>query len=191
MVIMSIFCAVIGIVTSYLWWTRDWWGPDTITGTRVGIEDILLGLSNGGIAAVAYEVLLHKRYYRIKSKGKRREVIILVVTMISLMSFLFWVLKLNSFISCVISLMCGFLIIIALRKDLVANAVISGLFMMIISIPVYLICEYVSPGCIQRMWQFKYLSGILVLGIPIEDLIFYFQFGLFIGPLHKLWYGYK
>jgi len=190
MIVMSIFGAIMGFVTSYLWWTIDWWEPVTMTGTRVGIEDILLGFFNGGIAAIAYEVFFKRTYSHVKRRGREKEIVVLIVTMTLLISFLFWIIKLHSFISCVLMLIYGFLFIAILRKDLITPAIINGFFMMLISIPVYLACEFVSSGWIHRMWQFKYLSGILVLGIPIEDLIFYFQFGLFIGPLYKLWHGF-
>src|SRR5688572_32751862 len=58
---MSLFVAVSGLIAEGLWWTVDWWHPPTITGTRVGIEDFLLGFTNGGVAAVLYETIFRKR----------------------------------------------------------------------------------------------------------------------------------
>ena len=42
-------------------WTVDWWQPETVTGTRAGIEDAILGFTNGGLGAVLYEVVFKKR----------------------------------------------------------------------------------------------------------------------------------
>lgn len=41
--------------------TVDWWQPPTITGTRIGVEDFLIGFFIGGIAGVVYEELCRKR----------------------------------------------------------------------------------------------------------------------------------
>lgn len=61
---LSIWVAIGSLITAYFWWTIDWWRPETITGTRIGLEDLLLGFSNGGIAAVIYEEVFRKRLYR-------------------------------------------------------------------------------------------------------------------------------
>lgn len=51
----------IGPLSEYLFWTRDWWKPTTITDTVVGVEDFLLSFTNGGIAAVIYEEVFDKK----------------------------------------------------------------------------------------------------------------------------------
>ena len=58
MVTMSVLVAAMGLISNYFWWTEDWWRPLTITATRIGIEDIVLGFSTGGIAAVPLEDLV-------------------------------------------------------------------------------------------------------------------------------------
>ena len=47
MLVVGIFLGVVSVVSSYIWWTNDWWRPETITGTRVGIEDFILGFFPG------------------------------------------------------------------------------------------------------------------------------------------------
>ena len=39
----------------------DWWKPLTITGTIIGVEDVLFGFGIGGVASVVYEHLFNKR----------------------------------------------------------------------------------------------------------------------------------
>mgnify|MGYP007100182178 CR=1 FL=1 len=51
MVFMGLMIGVLSFVSGYHWWTVDWWRPATITGTRVGIEDFLIGFGSGGIMA--------------------------------------------------------------------------------------------------------------------------------------------
>ena len=40
---------------------NDWWSPQTITNTTIGIEDFLFGFTVGGIASVVYEEVFQKK----------------------------------------------------------------------------------------------------------------------------------
>ena len=46
--IMSLLLAFFGLIFQVYFWTKDWWMPANITGTLVGIEDILFGFFMGG-----------------------------------------------------------------------------------------------------------------------------------------------
>lgn len=63
---MSILIGVLSVATSYYWWTIDWWKPLTFTGTKVGIEDFIMGFTTGGIIATLYEVLFKQALYKRK-----------------------------------------------------------------------------------------------------------------------------
>jgi hypothetical protein len=39
---------VLSVITCYLWWIQDWWSPQNITGTKIGVEDFLIGFFAGG-----------------------------------------------------------------------------------------------------------------------------------------------
>ncbi len=36
----------------------------------------------------------------------------------------------------------------------------------------------VSPGYVERVWNLKAISGVLVFGVPLEELMFAFTFGM-------------
>ena len=38
--------------------------------------------------------------------------------------------------------------------------------------------KWSAPGYIEQVWNFKALSGIVIYGLPIEELLFGFSFGL-------------
>jgi hypothetical protein len=48
---MSWLIGILSVVTGYYWWTVDWWKPPTLTHTIVGVEDLVMGFSAGGIMA--------------------------------------------------------------------------------------------------------------------------------------------
>jgi len=191
MLFMSILLAFGSLITGYLFWTIDWWRPETITATRVGFEDFILGFANGGIAAVIYEEIYRTHFIKRKAAKKNYYPYVIIFSFIFFISFLFWGFNINSFTASSVSMIITTLLIFFLRKDLIIDSIISGLLMMIISIPIYLILIKVSPGWVEHTWLFNSISGIKFLGIPIEDLIFYLLFGFVTGPFYEIWQGYR
>ena len=61
---MSLLFGFGGIVSEQTH-TQDWWQPLTLTGTRIGVEDFLIGFAIGGIAAVIYAEAYRKKVSRI------------------------------------------------------------------------------------------------------------------------------
>jgi len=187
MIFMSFGIGIGSIVTAYLWWTIDWWRPETITNTRVGIEDFLMGFSNGGIAAVLYEGVFKKRLLKRVKETNDRETLNLCLILFFITAFLFWGLNITSFWASTIAMVAAAIYILFTRRDLFLNALASGILMATVSLPFYYILIWLFPAFVHKTWLFEYLSRITVTGIPIEDLIFYFLFGFIIGPLYEYW----
>lgn len=187
MIVMGTLVAVLGLVFEYLWWTHDWWRPQTITGTVIGIEYLLLGFTNGGIAAVLYEELFKKRMYKYKSRNHNLSVVLIIALSYFIFLIMFYVLGLTSFIATTaIQITIGCLLML-MRKDLVYDAFLTGVCLVIASIPIYLLLEYLSPNFIESSWLWSNLSGIRFMKIPIEELIFYFLTGFSIAPFYLYW----
>lgn len=170
----------------------DWWRPLTITGTALGIEDFLFGFGIGGVASVVYSFLFNKRVKIKKVKKLKEEKRDLNFTfLISLLLVLFLVgvlvIKLNTFISAIISLIIPIIIIYIKRHDLIKDSLLSGLLVLIASIIGYHILNFITPGFFNEFWLFQNIGRIIVLGIPLEEHIWFFTFGAFIGPLYEYW----
>jgi len=188
MLVMSVIVGLGLVVTQYIWWTIDWWRPETIFGTRVGIEDFLLGFSNGGIVAVLYGVVTKRRMQRIQNPHGNHIVhaLLVVAAGFSLMALSFWNLKIHSFPTSLLGATFIFVSMMLLRRDLLRNALMSGLFFVLLVFPFYFLSEFLSPGIIQHTWLFDNLSGLSQrLRFPIEDLVWYFGFGIIFGPLYE------
>ena len=52
---------------------------------------------------------------------------------------------------------------------------------------VYTIIEILTPGWINAFWQFKNVPNIILFNLPLDDLIWYFLAGIYIGPLYEYW----
>jgi hypothetical protein len=187
MIFMSLVIGIGSVITAYLWWTIDWWRPETITNTRVGIEDFLMGFSNGGIAAVLYEGIFKKRLLKRIKEANNQGTLNICLILFFIIAFLFWGLNITSFWASTIAMIIAAIYILYTRRDLFLNALASGILMAIASLPFYHVLIWFFPGFIHKTWMFQYLSGITIIGIPFEDLIFYFLFGFIIGPLYEYW----
>jgi hypothetical protein len=187
MITMSMLFAIIGLFSEYLWWTKDWWRPQTITGTLIGIEDLIFGFVSGGIAAVLYEELFKKRIYKYKSGDHNLTTALIIISSYLIFSLIFYILKLNSFIATTVTYIITGGILIFLRKDLIWDAILTGLCFVVSSIPIFLLLTYFSPNFIDKTWLWQNLSGIRFLEIPIEDLIWFFLAGFSIAPIYLYW----
>jgi hypothetical protein len=187
---MLTFSSIIGglsLVTAYLFWTKDWWRPETITGTVVGVEDLILGFATGGIVTVAYERFFKKRYVKYKDDSYYPGLIPQIIGTSVLLALLFWLTPLSSFYSVMIALLVIATRVFYKRKDLIVNGITSGVFMAVITLPFYYTTMIISPGWIERTYLFSTLSGITITGIPLEEIVFWFTFGLVFGPSYEFW----
>lgn len=190
MLTMSVLIGVLSVVTGYVWWTVDWWKPPTITHTIVGVEDLVMGFSAGGIMAGAYEVLFRRHLYHIRTKCLHRPHRYSILIQLALVTaWLFWGMGFTSFWASTIALLVGAGVLFYLRPDLFLIGILSGILMAAISLFFYFTIIWLAPDWINHTYQFKTLSRVLVFGIPIEEFVFWFLAGLVMGPLYEYWHG--
>ncbi len=191
MLIISLFFGVAGSLVETIH-VLDWWRPLTITNTTVGIEDFLFGFGIGGIASVIYEHLFNKRV-KIKKvkeiKEQKRNINFLFLLALLFILFFggFFIFNLNSFEAMLVSFIIPILIIYIKRKDLIKDSLVSGMLVLIASIIGYSILNLITPGFFDEFWLFQNIGRVMVLGIPLEEHIFYFLAGALLGPLYEYW----
>ena len=183
MFFVSVFIGILSVLTSYFWWTRDWWRPETITNTVVGFEDLVMGFTSGGIMSIIYNFLLDKSYGK-EIKFKPPSAILLLLFMASFTFLFIFVVGLTSFWSSFISLILTVIIIDYYRRDLMLDSLVSGLSMMLISILFYLVIILISHTWVDKTYLSR-LSGLRLFTIPIEEFIFWFLAGMWVGPLYE------
>ena len=163
----------------------------TITGTRVGIEDFLMGFSGGGILASIYEEVFRKRLYKRTLTKNFPPGSMVLLLLAWLTGMLFWGLHLTSFWAATIAMIAIAAIMFYYRRDLLIAGFITGICMAIISFPMYWGILLIYPNWVQQTYYLNHLSGILITGIPIEEIIFWFLAGLLWGPFYEYWKGEK
>ena len=68
------------------------------------------------------------------------------------------------------------------------SSFISGILMVLVSLPTYLVILLISPQWIDHTYL-SGLSGIRVTGVPVEEFVFWFLSGLVFGPFYEYWQG--
>ncbi len=185
MLCASIMIGGLSVATAYHWWTVDWWHPATITGTRVGIEDFATGFFSGGIMAVAYEVVLRRRLYKVKAKPQHLGALSVLLLLGCLTSWLFWGVGITSFYASTVAMTIAAMGVFWDRRDLIIDGIASGVLMATLAVSFYAVIIYISPEWITQTYHWDALSGILIKGIPIEEFIFWFLAGVLFGPFYE------
>lgn len=179
---MSIIIGIAGVWAQYQWWTVDWWQPATITGTKIGIEDFILGFFGGGIITVAYEAILRQKTDHTSKKTTIPFALIILGTVAAIGFFFF---SLSSFFATTIGLIFASVYIFIKQKHLIKNGVATGLLTTGFALLFYVWIYILNPEWAQNTYLYENLSGVHILDFPIEELVFWFLSGLFIGPLYE------
>ena len=85
----------------------------------------------------------------------------------------------NPIYPAVASLVIGAVAAVLCRPDLKAKTLVGGILFLVFYAVFMLILRSSAPGYIERVWNLPALSGALVYGIPLEELLFGFTFGLY------------
>lgn len=186
----SFLIGVLSVATSYFWWTKDWWRPITITHTIVGIEDFIMGFTSGGIMSVIYDYFLGKTYAKSTVRHGKYAPYLLLVFMGGATTLLFLYLGITSFWSSFITMALVILFIDYLRKDLIFDSLISGTAMFVVSITFYAVILLASNTWIDITYL-DGLSGVRIWNVPVEEFVFWFLAGMWVGPFYEYALGKK
>jgi hypothetical protein len=192
---MSFFGAVFGLTE--LIFFGEYWHPQFIfsfPGLNLGIEDILLCFFYGGIASTLYEFVFNdvlKKYSRESKKTRILEVVVAILSGI-IMFLLFWsVFKISVIYASAVGGMAIGLVFIFFRKDLFIPAIVGGIIMSLLSFIILAFFGLIFKGIFDVWWRIDLLSGIRILSVPIEEIIWHFSLGFAAGPMYEVWKGYS
>jgi len=184
MFIMSLLVAPMGPISEFFY-LRDYWRPELFNSWPIGIEDLLFAFSIGGIAAVIYEEFFGKKYEKKDLASHPKWMFAATLFGIAWMFVGNILLGYNSIYVSTL----GFLIIgvsfVLFRHDLLKNALFSGLLVSGLMFIFYLIFGTLFGGIIQKWWLLENISGILILGVPLEELMWGFGWGFVAGPAYE------
>lgn len=71
------------------------------------------------------------------------------------------------------------------RPDLLPNTLLGGILFLAFYTLFLIGLEWSAPGYIAKVWNLQALSGVVPFGLPLEELLFGFGFGLFWAGLYE------
>ena len=163
----------------------EYWNPPSLfeLAQRTGfdLESIIFSFAIGGIGAVLYNSLMHKRLEPIDAKERHRRwhgwhrwALATPFVLFPILYFLPW----NPIYAAIASMALGAMVAVLCRPDLVPNTLVGGLLFLALYTVFLLGLKWSAPGYIEQVWNLKALSGVLIYGLPLEELLFGFSFGL-------------
>jgi len=190
MLVFGLAGAIAGPI-SELYYLKDYWHPLTITGSSIGIEDVLFGFFAGGVGSVLYEELFGKHFAKRHKKREHWIFFIFPLAVMALIAYnrLFPEMRINSIYASAVAFVVTTAVVLYQRKDLFIDAVMSGVLAGAIFFFGYLLLLAVFPEIFQRMWLLRNISGITFSKIPMEELLWAFTYGLMAGPLYECYAG--
>lgn len=171
-----------------------YWEPltlfDLAARFRIDIEAIIFSFAVGGIAAVAYEFVSGQGEvrlpHRVQHQARHQFHTLAVLSPIAVFAFFALLTPLNPIYSAIIGLTFGAAATAWCRSDL-APAIQRGalIFTAIYFVIFWLTFVFLFPGYVPMYWKLTSLTGILVFGVPLEELLFAAALGAMWGGLYE------
>ena len=183
MLFAGVMFGAAAVITGLQYSIHDYWHPTFLFPT-FPIEDFFYGFFFGGICTQIYFFFFEARRQTTK---KHHFVFAVMVVFVSALSFILLtgILKLNSIIPHIVPpLFIGLYIAYKDSKDIKIQ-LWSGLFATVITFIIFKILIFANPNFIESVWYIDNLTGILILGIPIEEYLFAFALGFGVSHFYE------
>lgn len=169
-----------------------YWNPPSLfeLAQRTGfdIESLIFSFALGGIGTVLYDTFARQRlafasHALRKTPQHRLHLAALLFPLVLFVPLYF--LRWNPIYPVLICLGLGALGSNLCRPDLRRKSLIGGILFFGLYAVFMLGLDWLAPGYIAAVWNLAALSGALFYGIPVEELLFGFAFGLYWSGVYE------
>lgn len=180
----SLATAVLGLTEPIF--VPEYWNPPSLfeLAQRTGfdIESLIFSFAIGGIGAVLYNAMTRRHLVPVRAEQRaeplhRFHLAALVVPIVAFVPLYF--LPWNPIYPALAALGLGAIASVLCRPGLTTNTVVGGILFLGLYTAFMLGLKWFAPGYIAEVWNLHDLRGELVYGIPVEELLFGFAFGLY------------
>lgn len=186
----SLVTAIFGL-TEPIFVPRYWNPPslfDLAQRTRFDLESLIFSFAIGGIGVVLYDAVTRRAVEPMPPEDRHRRrhrwhrmMLGVPVAMFVPLYLLPW----NPIYAALTSLALGAISAGVCRPDLARKTVIGGFLFLSLYGAFMLALRWSAPGYIESVWNLPALSGVLVAGIPLEELLFGFVFGAYWSSVYE------
>lgn len=199
MLLMSLWTSLLGLTEPLF--VPEYWSPpslfDLAQRTGFDIESFIFAFGIGGIAVIIYERIFRVSHEQIKSHERHlprhRYHLLSILSAPIIFFFLLIAAPFNPIHSAIIAMVVGGLFSWYCRPDLKKKMLVSAFIFLGLYFVYFLTLVAAYPGYIEKVWNLSAISGILILGVPLEELIFAISFGFIWSSVyeHLKWYKIK
>lgn len=194
---MSLITMPFGL-TEPLFVPEYWFPPsmfDLAEKTGFDIESLIFSFAIGGIGIVLYNLISKRGLAEIpfSDRSHNRHCLHNYILFTPVVIFILLALytSFNHIYCGIIALFIGGLVTLYCRPDLKEKIWVGGILFTILYFIYFGSILPFYPQHVELYWNLDTLTHILVLGIPIEELIFAFTFGMYWSGLHEHLYWRK
>lgn len=184
MLTVSLWTSLLGLTEPLF--VPEYWNPpslfDLAHRTGFDIESLIFSFGIGGIAIILYEWIFNAKHKEIlvsEHQSRHRYHLWAILSAPIIFIALALTTTLNPIYISVIALMFGSFATWYCRPDLKKKMIISAVIFLAIYFVYFLTLIAVYPGYVEQVWLLDRISGILIIGIPLEELMFALSFGFF------------
>ena len=163
-----------------------YWNPPSLfeLARRTGfdVESLIFAFAIGGIGAVLYNTLRRQVLVPVSDAERRqsrhrfhRAALFVPFALFVPLYFLPW----NPIYPGIVCLVIGAIASVLCRPSLSGKTLIGGFLFLGLYTAFMLGLKWLNPGYIEQVWNLQALRGGLIYGIPLEELLFGFAFGLY------------
>lgn len=191
MLVVSLWTSLLGLTEPLF--VPAYWSPpslfDLARMTGFDIESLIFSFGIGGLAVILYERFFPVRHMKMSpeemARGRHRfhPVAILSAPVLFVVLLLFS--ELNPIYCAIIALIVGGFLTWYCRPDLKVKMLVSGILFLALYFAFFFTLILAVPGYVQEVWNLPAISGVLIAGIPLEELMFAFSFGFFWSSIYE------
>lgn len=195
MLLVSLWTSLTGFTEPLF--VPEYWNPpslfDLAHRTGFDLESFIFAFAVGGIAVVIYERIFHASHEQIKSHEQHlphhRHHLLSLLSMPIIFLTLIAISPLNPIYSAIIAMAIGGLFSWYCRPDLKKKMITSALLFLGLYILFFFSLIILFPDYVEQVWNLGAISGILITGIPLEELLFALSFGFMWSSVyeHIMW----
>ncbi|MCW8957078.1 MAG: lycopene cyclase domain-containing protein [Gammaproteobacteria bacterium] len=171
----------------------EYWSPpslfDLAINTGFDIESLIFCFAIGGIGAVLYNLLTKRQLLPVddeeRSKPLHRHHYKALAAPFVTFPVLYLLLDWNPIYPAIIAMFIGAYATILCRPDLKRNTWIGGILFLMYYIIFLIGLEITAAEYIERVWNLSALSGIAIIFMPIEELLFAMAFGMYWAGVYE------
>ncbi len=171
----------------------EYWSPpslfDLAQRTGFDLESLIFCFAIGGIATVLYETLVPVRHkvmsHAERSDPRHRLHLLALTSPVVIFILLLLISSWNPIYSGSLAMFVGAIASLLCRPDLKVKIWVGGGIFLFLYFVFFKLLDLSFPGYVERVWTLSAISGILILGVPLEEYLFAITFGMMWSSLYE------